>query len=35
MFLVAEEEDSRCFRFRQLVVFISKGRGLKADNIIY
>ena len=35
MFLLAEEENSRCFRFSPLIRFISKGHGLKAHDISY
>ena len=34
MFLVAEEENSRCCRFNPPLLFISKGHGLKAHGII-
>ena len=34
MFLIAEEEDSRCSRFNPTLLFISKEYGLKAQNII-
>ena len=33
MFLVAEEENSRCSRFNPPLLFISKGHGLKAHGI--
>ena len=41
MFLVAEEENSRCSRFsppllfNPPLLFISKGYGLKAHGILY
>ena len=35
MFLVVEEEDSRCSSFNPLLLFISKGHGLKAHGISY
>ena len=41
MFLVAEEENSRCFRFNPPllfnppILFISKGHGLKAHSVSY
>ena len=35
MFLVSEEENSRCSRFNQPLVFISKGHGLKVHGISY
>ena len=35
MFLVAEEEDSRRSPFNQPLLFISKGRGLKAYGMSY
>ena len=35
MFLVAEEENSRCSRFNLPILFISKGHGLKAHGISY
>ena len=35
MFLVAEEENCRCSRFNPSLLFISKGRGLKAHDISY
>ena len=35
MFLVAEEENSRCSRFNPPLLFISKGHGLKAHGISY
>ena len=35
MFLVAEEENSRCSRFNAPSLFISKGYGLKAHDISY
>ena len=33
MFSVAKEEDSRCPRFNPTLLFVSKGRGLKAHCI--
>ena len=33
MFSVAKEEDSRCPRFSPTLLFVSKGRGLKAHCI--
>ena len=33
IFLIAEEEDSRCSRFNPPLLFISKGNGLKAHGI--
>ena len=33
MFLVAEEEDSRCCCFSPKLLFISKGHGLRAHSI--
>ena len=35
MFLVAEDENSRCFGFNLPFLFISKGHGLKAHGISY
>ena len=35
MLLVAEEENCRCSRFNLPLLFISKGRGLKAHGISY
>ena len=35
MFLVAEEENSRCSRFNPPLLFISKGHELKAHGISY
>ena len=35
MFLVVEEEDSRCSRFNPPLLFISEGHGLKAHGISY
>ena len=35
MFLVAEEENSRCSHFNLPLLFISKGHGLKAYSISY
>ena len=35
MFLVAEEEDSRCSRFNSPLLFISKRHGFKSLNISY
>ena len=35
MFLVDEGQDSTCPRFNLLLLFISKGHGLKAHNISY
>ena len=35
LFLVAEEEDSRCSRFSPPSLFISKEYGLKAHYISY
>ena len=35
MFLVAEEEDSRCSRFNAPLLFTSKGHGLGAHRISY
>ena len=35
MFLVAEEEDSRCSRFSPPLPFTSKEHGLKAQNKPY
>ena len=35
MFLLAVEENSRCFCFNPLMLFISKGHGLKAHGISY
>ena len=35
MFLVAEEENSRCSCFNPPLLFISKGHGLKAHGISY
>ena len=32
MFLVAEEENSRCSRFNPPLMFISKGHGLKEST---
>ena len=34
MFLVAEEEDSRCSCFIPPLLFISKGHSLKAHGIL-
>ena len=33
MFLVVEGQDSTCPRFNLLILFISKGHGLKVHNI--
>ena len=33
MLLVAEEENSRCFRFNPPLLFISEGHGLVAHGI--
>ena len=35
LFLVVEEEDSRCSRFNSPSLFISKEHGLKAHCILY
>ena len=35
MFLVTEEENSRCSCFNPPLLFISKGHGLKAYGISY
>ena len=35
MFLVAEEETSKCFRFNPPLLFVSKGHELKARGISY
>ena len=35
MFLVVEEENSRCYRFNPPLLFISRGHGLKAHGISY
>ena len=35
IFLVVEEEDSRCSRFNLPLLFISKGHGLKAHGILH
>ena len=35
MFLVAEEEDSRCSHLNPPLLFISKGYGWKAHGISY
>ena len=35
VFLVAEEEDSRCSRFNPPLLFISGGHGLKAYGRSY
>ena len=34
MFSVAEEEDSRCFRFNLPLLFISKGHGSTAHGLL-
>ena len=35
LFLVAEEEESRCSRFNAPLLFTSKGHGLGAHRISY
>ena len=35
MFLIAEEQNSRCSHFNPPLLFISKGHGLKAQDIYY
>ena len=35
MLLVAGEENSRCFHFSPLILFISKGHGLKVLDTSY
>ena len=35
VFLVVGEEDSKCSRFNQPLLFISKGHRLKAHGISY
>ena len=35
IFLVAEEENSRCSRFNLSLLFVSKGHRLKAHSMSY
>ena len=35
IFLIAEKENPRCSHFNPPLLFISKGHGLKAQNISY